>query len=192
MSARHGRGTRRAVCIAALASACAAATGADFRADFADTRNPPPYRALGAAERARFDLGHALLNTQWVAAGTPNAARRDGLGPVFNAASCDACHNEGARGQGLAHDGALPASIVVQLARTTPDGGDAPDPAYGHVLNPEALDGFAAEADVEVRYAVREGRYADGTPWQLREPHYEIRGLRYGALAADTAIKPRI
>jgi CxxC motif-containing protein (DUF1111 family) len=164
-------------------------------ADFVDTRDPPPYAQLSASQRESYDLGHALLNTQWVAAGTPQAERRDGLGPLFNAAACDACHNEGARGQGLSKDGLAPAPLVIQLQDTQAHAAhrvDDGDPVYGHVLNVSALPGYAAEGSVWVHYAERSGRYADGAPWTLRVPRYELRELRYGPMNPATAISPRL
>src|SRR6267378_6050959 len=75
---------------------------------FTDRRNPPSYRLLNETESAQVDLGQAVFNTQWVAAGTPGVSRRAGVGPLFNAASCDACHNNGARGRGPTGDGPAP------------------------------------------------------------------------------------
>lgn len=178
---------------AALAGVAAAAPAApDGYADFGDARNPPPYAPLDAAERERYELGHMLLNTSWVAAGTPRAARRDGLGPLFNAASCDACHNNGARGQGIDRDGAAPAALVMQLRRSGERNADVADPTYGHALNVAALDGFTPEGDAQVRYVERAGAYADGTRWTLREPRYELRALSSGPLAADSVVAPRL
>src|SRR6202020_888516 len=34
--------------------------------------------------------------------------------------------------------------------------------------------------------------YPDGTAWTLRQPTYELAHLNYGAVAADTLIKPRL
>ncbi|MFT3904871.1 MAG: di-heme oxidoredictase family protein [Steroidobacteraceae bacterium] len=170
-------------------------------ADFTDSRSPPPYRTLTADEQVQYELGHALFNTTWVAAGTANAARRDGLGPLYNAASCDACHNEGARSQGPAGNGPLgsgraPDGLILQLqgpGRSADAGaGDAPDPVYGHVLNTAAIEGQPPEAVIDIEYRARNGRYADGTSWQLREPHYRITKLVNGPLAARTLIKPRL
>lgn len=156
-------------------------------ADFVDPREPPPYRALSSGERDAFELGHAVFNTQWVPAGTPRAQRRDGLGPLFNAASCDACHNNGARGQGPGGSGPLPVGLVIQLSNA---GG--PDPGYGHVFNTAAIDGFPAEGTVSVSYDVREGRYPDGQPWRLRVPRYRLDKLLSGPILASTVIKPRL
>lgn len=183
-----------AVAALAFGAATAADSSAmvDGRADFADTRDPPSWSTLDAAERERYDLGHALSNTLWLPAGTSNAARRDGLGPLFNAASCDACHNEGARGQGLAKDGSAPAAMVIQLRRRGARNDDRADPVYGHALNTSALEGFRPEAEVRVRYAERGGDYPDGMRWSLRAPTYELLSLSSGPLAGDTVFAPRL
>ncbi|HEX4025362.1 MAG TPA: di-heme oxidoredictase family protein [Steroidobacteraceae bacterium] len=160
---------------------------------FPDSRHPPAYQGLDAAAQARVDLGHAVFNTQWVVAGTPGAARRDGLGPLFNGASCDGCHNEGARGRGPLGDGPAPEAMVVQLALPARAGQpELGDPRYGHDLNTAALPGVAAEGTVSIRYHERTGRYPDGTAWSLRVPQYLLTDLRYGALSAHTIVKPRL
>ena len=189
--------SRRAVAAAITALLAAPAIAQTGQVEFSDRRDPPPWTSLSEAQRQRYDLGHALFNTQWVAAGTPRAQRRDGLGPLFNSASCDSCHNEGARGQGAVADGLLPITMVVQLAAsasaaTRRDQSDAGDPVYGHTLNSSAIDGHAAEATVRVGYREIGGCYPDGKPWARREPHYEIGDLAYGALSPATVIKPRI
>lgn len=156
------------------------------QADFVDQRNPPSYRALDPEERAAFELGQAVFNTQWVPAGTARAQRRDGLGPVFNAASCDACHNNGARMRGPLRSGPVPVGLVIQLQ--TPGGQSSP---YGEVLNTSAIDGHVAEGAAQVRFVEHSGRYPDGAPWALREPRFEIT-LRDGkALPAEIVVRPR-
>jgi len=198
---KRSRGCGFAFAAAALTTAVAldgAHAQSDLRsayADFVDTRDPPSYASLNASQRESYDLGHALLNTQWVVAGTPNAERRDGLGPLFNAAACDACHNEGARGQGLSKDGLAPAPLVIQLQDTQAQAAhhvDDGDPVYGHVLNISALPDHVAEGSMWVHYAERSGRYPDGSTWTLRVPSYELRGLRYGPMNPATAISPRM
>ncbi|MEJ1962368.1 MAG: di-heme oxidoredictase family protein [Gammaproteobacteria bacterium] len=86
-----------------------------------DAHPPQPWRSLSAEEQQAFDLGHAVFNTQWTPAGEP-AGRRDGLGPLFNAPSCDACHNSRRRGRGPAEAGPAPIDLVMQLGRRQPDG----------------------------------------------------------------------
>ena len=161
---------------------------------FTDRRNPPSYRKLSDAEFARYDLGMQVFNTHFVLAGTPGAGRIDGVGPLFNSSSCDACHNNGARGRGPTGDGTAPEALVIQLTgaaarnRIDPEG----DPVYGRVFNPLALEGVPAEGEVRIHYELRAGHYPDGTAWSLRVPHYELTKLRYGPVAPGTIVKPRL
>jgi CxxC motif-containing protein (DUF1111 family) len=161
---------------------------------FTNYRNPPPYRKLSEAEFARYDLGMTVFDTQFVVAGTPGAGRRDGVGPLFNAGSCDACHSNGAHGRGPTEDGPAPAPLVIQLATpssknaTDPEG----DPVYGRVFNTAALEGVEHEGDVMIRFEETPGRYPDGASWSLRVPHYTFTKLHYGPLAPATIVKPRL
>lgn len=155
------------------------------RAAFPDRRDPPPWRELSGEERQRFDLGRLVFNTPWVQAGREGAGRRDGLGPQFIAASCDNCHNNGARGRGTDRSDALPSSFVMQLAGPGIE-------RYGHVLAPQALAGIVPEGSVQVERIARHGRHADGDAWVLHEPRYRIVNLGYGDLPPDTVLGPRI
>jgi CxxC motif-containing protein (DUF1111 family) len=161
---------------------------------FTNRRNPPSYRKLSDAEFARYDLGMAVFNTQFVPAGTPNAGRRAGVGPLFNSSSCDSCHNNGAHGRGPTEDGPAPSPLVIQLATpptqnpTDPEG----DPVYGRVLNTISLEGVPPEGVAMIRYEEISGHYPDGSVWSLRAPHYTLTNLRYGPLSPRTTVKPRL
>jgi CxxC motif-containing protein (DUF1111 family) len=161
---------------------------------FSDHRNPPPYRKLSDAEFARYDLGMAAFNTQFVAAGTPNAGRRAGVGPLFNSSSCDSCHNNGAHGRGPTGDGPAPAPLVIQLATTPTKNPTDPegDPIYGRILNTVALEGVAPEGVAMIHYHEMPGHYPDGTAFSLRVPHYTLSNLRYGPVSLRTIVKPRL
>ena len=161
---------------------------------FTDHRNPPPYRKLSDAEFARYDLGMAVFNTQFVPAGTPNAGRRAGVGPLFNSSSCDACHNNGAHGRGPTGDGPASSPLVIQLATTPTKNPTDPegDPIYGRVLNTVALEGVAPEGAATIHYQERPGHYPDGTAFSLRVPHYTLTNLRYGPMSPRTLVKPRL
>lgn len=153
-------------------------------------RVPQSFLALAGPERAAFDLGLAVFNTQWVASGVAGAGRRDGLGPLFDSAACDACHNSAARGRGPQDDGPLPQEIVVQLQG--PAGAPGGDPVYGDTLSRSAIDGFMPEARVAVRYTERAGQFPDGEPWNLRVPELRVSALASGPLHPATVLKPRI
>jgi len=149
---------------------------------------------VGEAQSAQVALGESVFNTVWAPAGTPGVVRR-GLGPLFNAASCVACHVNGGRGHGPAGDGPAPPALVVQLQAPGPHPGAEADgdPVYGRVLNTASVGDVQAEGAVIVRYREIEGRYyPDGMRWRIRVPHYQLTGLTRGPLAAHTLIKPRI
>jgi CxxC motif-containing protein (DUF1111 family) len=167
---------------------------------YTDHRNQPPYLPLTADVAAQYQLGHAVFNTNFLAAGTAGAGRRAGLGPIFNAPSCDECHNEGAHGRGPIADGPVPDSMVMELEALPAVGATAPldvadppgDPVYGRVLSPAAVAGFTPEGEVIIHYHVIQRTYPDGTVWTLRQPTYELAHLNYGALATNIVIKPRL
>jgi CxxC motif-containing protein (DUF1111 family) len=147
----------------------------------------------------QYTLGHAVFNTDFLALGTAGAGRRAGLGPIFNAPSCDECHNEGAHGRGPDNEGPAPNALVVQLEAPpaaqpgSSDAADPPgDPVYGRVLSPAAVAGFMPEGQVVIHYHVIQRAYPDGTLWMLRQPLYELAHLNYGPLAANVLIKPRL
>ncbi len=156
-------------------------------ASFAARMRPP----AGVPE-AR--LGEAVFNTLFVPAGTPGAARHSGLGPLFDAPSCDECHNGAAQARGPAASGPAPTGLIIGLEEAQVPPGRRPrgDPRYGLVLSTEALPGVAPEARVTVRYGARHGRFPDGTPFTLRVPRYLITHLGYGPLAPHTRIEPRL
>jgi len=159
---------------------------------FVDRRNPPSYRLLDEAEAAQVSLGRSVFDTQWAPAGTPDVGGRVGVGPLYNATSCNACHHEGEGGRGSDGDGAAPASLVIQLgssAGAEPNG----DPVYGSILSTSALQGVRVEGAVMIQYDETAGYYYPfGGRWSLRVPHYHLVGLSRGPLAPTTVIKPRL
>lgn len=160
---------------------------------YADHRNQPPWTPLTGEAADAYELGHQVFNTSFLPAGTAGAGRRAGVGPLFNGASCDECHNEGAHGRGPMGDGPVPDALVVQLqGADEPVEDPAGDPVYGRTFNPVATPGFGAEGDVRVTYTLITHRYPDGSRAQLRVPSYTFGNLKYGPLAPHTLVKPRI
>src|SRR6266478_1672274 len=162
--------------------------------NFVDRRNPPSYQLLNETETAQFKLGQSVFDTEWAVAGAPGIPGRFGVGPLFNATSCTACHSEGAHGRGPTGDGPVPAALVIQLQSPVADANTEPggDPVYGHVLNTSALGSAQVEGAVTVRYTETAGYYYPfGGRWTLRAPHYHLE-VRQGPLAPTTVIKPRL
>lgn len=152
-----------------------------------------PATNLSVAQRGEFFIGNAFFNSPWVVA-PASASARDGLGPLFNARSCDACHNNDGRGQPPASEAEQPVSLVIQFATATPGDNNEPqaDPNYGVNFNPLGIGGVAAEGKVRIRRREIAGTYGDGTPHTLLAPEYAFEELAYGELAGDTKLSPRV
>lgn len=112
--------------------------------------------APAAAEDSRLDaaIGKALFERPWVPA--PSSTRaNDGLGPLFDARSCSACHPGGAgRGATALDAEGRPEGLGLVLSLFRADG--AGDPVYGHRLETMTLPGVPAEGAIAV--AVEDGR----------------------------------
>ncbi|MET0533310.1 MAG: di-heme oxidoredictase family protein [Steroidobacter sp.] len=152
-----------------------------------------PAPNLTVAQRGEFFIGNAFFNSPWVVA-PASASARDGLGPLFNARSCDACHNNDGRGRPPAKADEQPVSLVLQFATSTPGDNNEPqaDPNYGVNFNPFAIGGIPAEGKVRITHREIKGEYADGTAYTLLAPEYSFEDLAYGELAADTKLSPRV
>jgi CxxC motif-containing protein (DUF1111 family) len=152
-----------------------------------------PAPNLTVAQRGEFFIGNAFFNSPWVVA-PASASARDGLGPLFNARSCDACHNNDGRGRPPVKDDEQPVSLVLQFATPTPGEHNEPqaDPHYGVNFNPFAIGGIPAEGKARIRHREIKGEYGDGLPYTLLAPEYSFEDLAYGELAADTKLSPRV
>ncbi len=114
------------------------------------------FPAAVLADDARLDaaIGKALFERPWVPA--PSSTRaNDGLGPLFDARSCSACHPAGGGAGATALDAAgRPQGLGLVLSLFRADGGG--DPVYGHRLETMTLPGVPAEGTFSV--TVENGR----------------------------------
>ncbi|MFO0453955.1 MAG: di-heme oxidoredictase family protein [Pseudomonadota bacterium] len=122
---------------------------------------------LPTAQHPVFRLGRAVFNTPFEA-GPEAPRRRAGLGPRFNAPSCDACHNGAGRGD-PPRDGSAPTQGVVHAALSSPGG-----VATNRPLRVESVVG-GSDARASVRWIETLGGYADRRPYSLRRPELELR-----------------
>lgn len=152
-----------------------------------------PAANLDVQRRGQFFVGNAFFNSPWIVA-PATAGARDGLGPLFNARSCDACHNNDGRGRPPEKAGERPVSMVVQFGTSTPGAHNEPgaDPRYGGNLNPFAIGGVEPEGTVRIELREVHGQFADGEAYTLQAPTYVFEELAYGELSPDTRFSPRI
>ncbi|MGL4592188.1 MAG: di-heme oxidoredictase family protein [Aestuariivirga sp.] len=103
--------------------------------------------ATAAADPLDTAMGKALFARNWVAAPASTDAS-DGLGPLFNARSCNACHAGGGPARFETDNGWLKVRGLVVRSGAS-DG--RPHPLLGAQLQTAALPGLTAEARVAVR-----------------------------------------
>ncbi len=152
-----------------------------------------PAANFSAENEALFYSGNSWFNQNFVEA--PATTRtRDGLGPFFNAQSCSGCHFKDGRGQALEEngDGSLGVLFRLSIPGLSSKGEITPDPVYGGQLQPFGILHVPGEAQMKVTWTERPGTYADGSPYSLREPAYELVNLGYGAPAPNLLISPRV
>ncbi len=151
-----------------------------------------PAANLSVARSNAFFVGNSFFNSNWTIA-PASANLRDGLGPVFNSASCSGCHPKDGRGRPPTGPGDAAPALLVRLSvpGTGPDGGPLPEPTYGDQLQPRSIPGVPAEGAVEVSYVEEPGAFADGAPYSLRRPAIAFPALAFGPLAADVLTSAR-
>jgi len=152
-----------------------------------------PAANLDVQRRGEFFIGNAFFNSAWIVA-PATAGARDGLGPLFNARSCDQCHNNDGRGAPPLKPNERPIGLVLQFATPTPGSNNEPgiDPHYGSNFNPFAIGNIPAEGTVHIEWREIEGRYADGSTYTLTAPTYVFEELAYGELSPTTKFSPRV
>ena len=151
-----------------------------------------PLANIGRLTRRQHTVGTSFFNQNWVAAPASTTAR-DGLGYLFNARSCSACHVRDGRGSPpVSGEDALGLVIRLSVPGRLATGGPVPDPAYGLQLSERALPGVKPEGHVRVSYREEKGSYGDGSSFSLRKPTYEVVELAAGPLHPDIRFSPRV
>ncbi len=121
-----------------------------------------PVANLALASRSAFFLGQGNFNIAWEPAPFPRMDR-DGLGPLFNAVSCRACHLDNARRA----DGE---ALLLRLSSAT--GG--PAAGLGSQLQPFAIAGVPREGELQRVEGFESGEYADGSAYVLRRLRFGV------------------
>ena len=138
-----------------------------------------------------FEIGRALFERQWAAAPSSTQAA-DGLGPLFNARGCNACHPGGGRGVAFDKVGKTLPALLFRLGGHGSAATEAGDPVYGQQIQISSVAGLAAEGEASVTFDESTVTLADGTVVQLRKPVVHLDHLASGALAPGTVVSPRL
>lgn len=153
----------------------------------------PALSTLTTEEQLGFFSGNAFFGDAWVQAPSSTDAR-DGLGPVFNARSCGACHSKDGRGRPplTPEEPVLGLLFRLSIPGAASDEPPRPDLVYGDQLQPFGIDGVPGEATPRVEVEEVHGSYGDGTPWTLLAPRYHLDAPQFGPLPEDLQVSPRV
>ncbi|WP_324755290.1 di-heme oxidoredictase family protein [Roseovarius sp. Pro17] len=152
-------------------------------------------------DELNFKVGNGLFRKLWVSSPSSTLAS-DGLGPLYNARSCQRCHIKDGRGhppQGP-DDNAISMFLRVSIPGKSEDAiaeiedyiASLPDPTYGTQLQDFAVQGHASEYRLEITYDEEVVTMADGTEISLRHPTYTAADLGYGPLHHGAMFSPRV
>ena len=152
-------------------------------------------------QELEFKLGNGLFKKVWVFSPASTKAS-DGLGPLYNARSCQRCHIKDGRGhppQGPADNAismflrlSIPGDVPAEMAAVHDYIGTAPDPNYGTQLQDSSPPGVAPEYTFSVTYQDVEVVLSGGETATLRDPSYAAQDLGYGPLHPDAMLSPRV
>ena len=117
--------------------------------------------------------------------------RRVGVGPLFNADSCAACHFRDGRVEKPYVSGGDMMGMFMRLSVPDGKGGWMAPPGYHAQLRDKAVDGVRPEGKGHIDWEEIGSHFPDGEPYGLRKPHYRIDELAYGPLPEGTLIEVR-
>lgn len=160
-----------------------------------------PSANLSFEARERFFVGNGLFRKDWVSSPSSTQAS-DGLGPLFNARSCQGCHIKDGRGV-VPVDGEEAVSLFLRLS--VPAKTEAQkqliashkqlviaEPTYGTQLQNFAVPGLSAEGRMQISWEEIPVKLNGGETVSLRKPTYSIADLGFGPMQKDVMISPRI
>jgi CxxC motif-containing protein (DUF1111 family) len=156
--------------------------------------------SLDFIEEAHFKAGNMIFRGEVA-----------GMGPLFNAKTCQSCHRQDGRGNVPDSPEQPMESMFLRLSVRDPSGqGTMPDPIYGDQLQTFGVDtdnatsglprqggalagdGAIGEGYAWIEYEPISGQYPDGTSYQLRRPVYKVRDLAYGDFAQGIMFSARV
>ncbi|MAC81863.1 MAG: thiol oxidoreductase [Rhodobacteraceae bacterium] len=170
------------------------------RRDTADAFSQPSGN-MAFERELDFKVGNGLFKKLWVSAPSSTLAS-DGLGPLYNARSCQRCHLKDGRGHPPESVDDSAVSMLVRLS--VPDDGtahvpaiegylaDLPDPVYGGQLQDFAIAGHPAEARVQITYDEEVIALSDGETATLRRPTLTLADPGYGPMRDDLMVSARV
>lgn len=151
-----------------------------------------------------FKVGNAFFKRLWVTA-PASTKSSDGLGPIYNARSCQLCHLKDGRGHPPTGNAPEDNAVSMFLRLSIPPQTDAerqqlaehkiavvPEPTYGGQLQDFSILDVPAEGLMHIDYTPLPVTLGDGTVVELRKPSYSVTDLGYGPMHPDAMLSPRV
>ena len=151
-----------------------------------------------------FKVGNGFFRRVWVSspASTKSA---DGLGPIFNARSCQGCHLKDGRGHTPSGNWPADNAVSMFLRLSIPPQNEyqrslianhivkvIPSPKYGIQLQDIAIQGHNEEGKMHIEYEEIPMYFTDGKVVYLRKPTYSIIDWQYGVPNTELLTSPRV
>lgn len=168
--------------------------GSGTTSDYSVQAFSHPMSGARGNQRREFTVGNSFFNKVWVA-GPSSTTARDGLGPIYNAVACSACHFKDGRGRGLPEEeGVTDVSLLFRLRVKTIAGSKEviPHPVYGGQFQPQGIMGVPGEGVTTVKYEKIKLQYEDGLFAEIVKPIYEFIKLNFGPMGENTIASPRV
>ncbi|GAB5445730.1 MAG: di-heme oxidoredictase family protein [Gymnodinialimonas sp.] len=160
-----------------------------------------PSANLSFEDELNFRVGNGLFRRLWVSPPASTLAS-DGLGPLYNARSCQRCHLKDGRGHPPEGPQDSAVSMFLRISIPGPEQFDAgaiqdyfatlPEPNYGTQLQDFSLPGHEAEYSLGIQYEEFEVALSGGEVAVLRQPTYSADDLGYGPLHPEAMLSPRV
>lgn len=162
-----------------------------------------PVAGMTAKQLKMFASGEKVFTNFWMAVNNPvipltwdlslpgPSGGEWGLGPMFLATNCAACHVNAGRGRALDASGSMTVQHVLRISVPGVDehGGPKPDPNYGtdiqmfDTITRKDPSQRAGEGEVYIDWITRNFVFPDGESMELRAPKVRVENLNFGPLA---------
>ncbi len=204
-------GVQGEVTVAALSDFSAAEPGEAFPGGAATSRKrvnrdsfSHPSANMSFEKQLDFRIGNGIFRKVWVSA-PASTISSDGLGPLYNARSCQGCHLKDGRGHPPAANWPDETAVSMFLRLSIPPQDEAqaallasrralviPEPTYGTQLQDKSVRGLLSEGKMFITYEEVPVALAGGETASLRKPSYQVAYAKYGELHPETMLSPRV
>lgn len=160
-----------------------------------------PIKGMNDEEYDMFILGRSFFKIPWVEAPSATTAR-DGLGPLFNANTCNSCHPKNGRGNLYNANNNISRALIAKVSIKSDNSQDhkkqlkynglVMDPIYGGQISINGIHNVKFEAKPKITYSKIDIKFPDNEIVTILKPHYELVEKNYGKLHKDSILTFRL